>query len=108
MFSDGFSRLEKILFGVCGLFTGDYCRGEPVLSGVWVHLFGAVWAFIMCFCRMQPKKYPIQVQVGRRRTFCEPVSASETAYKRIDVGRHLVLGVLIDSVLAGSFVYAPN
>jgi len=37
---------------------GDYCRGEPVVSGVLVQVFAVVWAVILCFLANAAEEIP--------------------------------------------------
>jgi len=59
--ADVLGRLFAIcasFFRVAGLLKGDYCRCEPVSSGVLVQVFASVWTVILCFLANAAEEIP--------------------------------------------------
>ena len=59
--ADVLGRLFAIcasFLGVCGLLKRDYCRREPVSSGLLVQVFASVWAVILCFLANAAEEIP--------------------------------------------------
>jgi len=109
--TDVFGRALAIgasFFRVGGLVIGDYCCCEPVVSGVLAQLFAVVWAVILCFLANAAEEIPDTNAGGAPPNVVRACLGRRDGVQTDRCGASPLLCVLIDSVLAGLFVYAPN